>query len=170
MSTTTKLRVSEWRLMNILYDNRDGLRADKTMDCANADVIAIKGLAQHGLIRGADRAGNEADILATKVANVGSLRVWLTSSGATWVESNPDNRTLRAVDKHSTGRRGARLADVIASADADNYVFARLTEQGLITLHDGAGREQNPAARQFGPVDATWRVRLTQRGRELVGS
>jgi hypothetical protein len=177
-STTTSLRHAQWQMMNRLSRRRASWNAADAMSVCGASQDDLIDLEQDGLVRAKTRGGRTVDDgFLAELARDGQfvvmlrrydVRVGLTAAGDSWVMENPANRALQVVAGSDHGR-GGLLRDAAAKVDVDRAAYLVLVSMGLVRVTDSDGHELGPNATLLLQIDAGLRVRLTTRGRELLG-
>jgi hypothetical protein len=141
----TALPHPQWRMMNCLTA-RAGKPATAVLERCNASVDDLIALHEREMVSGKVDDG-EVD-LGLLVHDRGLLndydvRVSLTAGGLRWVQENPSNKALIAVDA-ANGRRPVKLAEVAADAGVDMELFLLLEHAGLVAFSLSNGHDIQP--------------------------
>jgi hypothetical protein len=97
------------------------------------------------------------------------IRIALTAGGVAWVKDNPSNRALLAL-ANTSGRRPAKLPEVVAAADVDAELFLLLDHAGLVTFSLANGHDIQPVGTMtLRSYRNSLLVQLTAKAVEIVG-
>ena len=174
VSTVTALALPQWRMMNAL-DGTGRQSATKLIKRCDADREDLLDLYEAGLIT--SQLNDLAAWVQRRPLTDGSepvdligVQIWLTPAGSRWVNENPNNRALGAVDEIGGAGR-VSLVDAARKADVELSAYLLLVADGLVTIVQPDGHELGPndtlALRLY---RTSLRVRLTCRGQLVVNS
>jgi hypothetical protein len=171
VSTVTALPHPQWRMMNRL-NSRAGKPATPTLSRCDASIDDLIALHERELVAG--RIGDDNIDLGLLAHDRGLLdsydiAILLTPGGVQWVQQNPSNRALIAIDATS-GRRPAKLTAVMAAADVDASLFLLLDHAGLVTFSLASGADIRPVdTLTLMSYRRSLMVQLTTKAVEIVG-
>jgi hypothetical protein len=171
VSTVTALLHPQWRMMNLL-NPRTGRPATPTLSRCDATIDDLIALHERELITG--RIGDDQVDLGLLAHDRGLLdsydiAILLTAGGVQWVERNPSNRALVAIDTIS-GRKPAKMTEVMAAADVDAGLFLLLDHAGLVTFSLASGADIRPVGTiTLVSYRQSLMVQLTHKAVEIIG-
>lgn len=152
-SITANLSSAQRRLMNVLHYHHDARGMSARRACkqvANADHDEVIGLALADMVE-VFRGDRRLDVVASGSLGLylGGTVMRLTNLGILWVQDNPLNKLLRAIESKSRGQFDLRDASeacdddrVILGAWSDGYATLHYKGDGQETKFIGNGRDQ----------------------------
>lgn len=167
----TALPHQQWRMMNCLTA-RAGKPATAVLERCNASVDDLIALHEREMVSG--KVGDGDVDLGLLIHDRGLLndydiRVSLTTGGLKWVQENPSNRALIAVENVREGRT-AKLTKAAVEAGVDAELFLLLEHAGLVEFSLASGADMKPVtARTLTYFRESLYVQLTTKAVEIIG-
>lgn len=168
-STVTALPHSQWMLMNRLT-SRTGRPATPMLARCDATVDDLVALAERELIVGKVHDGDvDLGLLAHDRGALAAfdIQLLLSAAGVRWVEKNPSNQALIAVEVLG-GHGRAKLTAAAKQAGVDPPAFLLLHHAGLVVLTYEDGTEASPGTLTLRAFATQLHVQLTPLGRNLI--
>lgn len=170
-STVTALPDPQWRIMN-RTNSRTGQPATPLLARCDASIDDLIALTDRELIEGRLDDGNvDLGLLAHDrgLLNDYDIRVTLSAAGVEWVQQNPSNRALTALDTVA-GRHPAKLTDVVKAAEVDAELFLLLDHAGLVTFSLPNGHDISPVGTlMLRSYRRSLLVQLTTKAIDIIG-